>query len=585
MKKKLKCFIALIIAALALFQFAACTKDPSADKTEPIIDGKIVLAYNGKTNYTIVYPADASDAVVDAASKLQASLKEHTGIEIAICAESGDGSLSTDKEILLGKTLQVKNSALYDDVLDPMGYSIFTAENKLVIYSEKDEELGNIVDIFISEILAKSETDPKELFALGKENSLYKKRYGVLASAKINGVELDKFQIVYPQKGYAEKYMADLFHEYLTEKYARAVPKLVSDEAPESEYEILIGNTNRTTGITSDTGKANITVKGTKLIVTSSDLTAFPDLFPTLRNMFPATGGDRVEISADNVTVKTLDTFVKSESADIKVMFHNILGYLVEYPAANRPELTLSLYLEHTPDVIGMQEMGEKYYRAYASKLTKGLKSEGYEEIVFKSDGGTGNPIFYNKNKLDLLDSGYGRARNSDKGSTYAIFKVKENGKTFAVINSHFSANSNANNDATLGNTYRVEDAKIMLKQAERIKTKYPDIPILSGGDFNGNKNSDPYKTITGAGLKDAIAVAKIAPTVTPKLAYPTYNKDYERYNARLAETHSITNAIDCVVLGGAIEGIDVLEYAFLNDKLSCMVSDHSPHMILFNWK
>ena len=102
-----------------------------------------------------------------------------------------------------------------------------------------------------------------------------------------------------------------------------------------------------------------------------------------------------------------------------------------------------------------------------------------------------------------LLECGYKTARPGDKGTTWSVFEIKRSGgKTFAVMNSHFAADSNApNHDPVMGNVYRTEDAKTLVQVVEMTKQRYPGIPIFTGGDYNAALGSDPINAAQAGGL------------------------------------------------------------------------------------
>ena len=119
------------------------------------------------------------------------------------------------------------------------------------------------------------------------------------------------------------------------------------------------------------------------------------------------------------------------------------------------------------------------------------------------------NPIFYKKERLELLDwdtiwftdkpgeSGYGAY--SARLLSWALFRDKKTDKQFYLFNSHFDH---------LGPEAKVAAAHILV-QAVREVAK--GMPAFCTGDFNSDEYSVPYKTILASQfLNDAFtAVAE----------------------------------------------------------------------------
>ncbi len=564
------------------------SSDDSSETDAP--SGDVVLFENGTTAFSIIYPENPSDALFVAARNLQSAFSTYAGVSMEICEEGIDvkaDAESTGFEILLGNTVRKASSSVKEQMPDAGGYAVAKVGNQLVLYGKDGQTVANAVDYFIKTQLrtpAYKEPDKKlSKCTFSEIDEYYYTRVGIMTSVKIAGTELQDFRVVVPAEGYAEQYVAEMFCDYLFAYYGGKTPVIVTDKTEPAGHEILIGNTNRTT-VKADAGEYRIAVTSTGLQAVSGHVTGYIELYDALRKAIPSSKST-VNLSVGEEWSGWLESTAVKKDSDISVMYHNVLGYVDKYPAANRPKLALQVYLAYLPDVIGMQECGQAYYRSYAKVLMDGLHDAGYQEIVFSTQGGTGNPIFYNSEKLTLLDSGYDRARSGDKGTTWAVFAEKANPeRVFAVTNSHFAANSNAGGNAERGNTYRVADAQTLLKVVEEIKTDYPEIPIIVGGDFNSSAGSNPGKTLRDGGLTHATEFAKVSPDYSAWIGYPVYDDEKGYYLPRTFVWANIGGALDHVMFGGNLNKITAPEYAILKDRLCCVISDHLPQLIYVDW-
>lgn len=174
------------------------------------------------------------------------------------------------------------------------------------------------------------------------------------------------------------------------------------------------------------------------------------------------------------------------------------------------------------------------------------------------------------------METGYRKARSGDKGTTYAVLRRKRDGKLFGVTNSHFAANTNADDNATPANEYRVQNAELMAKVTKSIVEKYGKISVFSGGDFNTNRNGDPYQTLTEAGLNNIRGIAEDCTTLSPYYQVFPYNADYDFYNLRNSLTADSEWAIDHLMYYGATPTVS--RYDVVNYSLALVASDHAAH-------
>lgn len=332
----------------------------------------------------------------------------------------------------------------------------------------------------------------------------------------INGSSVQEFQIVYP----AENSIAEFLAEELSKKILAATgfrPAVVSDASSEGDHELRLGATCRTTLETTAPNTYRIAVSGQHVEALTNCAFGYDDILTAFDNAL-SQEGDLAWADGTQWQGTLANTPLIPESYDVCILYHNILGYLPWYPVCNRAKMGLELYREYMPDVIGLQEVSH-FYHNDSIETIRAMEEMGYQEIRFPRYG-YGNPIYYNANRLMLLECGYKTARPGDKGTTWSVFEIKRSGgKTFAVMNSHFAADSNANRDPVLGNQYRAEDAKILVQVVEMTKQRYPGIPIFTGGDYNSDIHSDPLKAALDGGL---ICIRDVAKDHTCPISAPT---------------------------------------------------------------
>lgn len=196
--------------------------------------------------------------------------------------------------------------------------------------------------------------------------------------------------------------------------------------------------------------------------------------------------------------------------SEMKAQDMNIASYNIRYDNkgdsgnlwVNRLPRIASLIQYHAFDIIGMQE--GLYHQL------EGLKNELTEFEYYgigRDDGeidGEFSAIFYNKKKFQILNKGNfwlsttpekpskGWDANVKRICTWVELNTIENNKTFFVFNVHFDHE---------GYVARRESSKLILQQIQAIAKNNP---VVLTGDFNGNHESDWYKTIQAStSLKD----------------------------------------------------------------------------------
>ena len=162
----------------------------------------------------------------------------------------------------------------------------------------------------------------------------------------------------------------------------------------------------------------------------------------------------------------------------------------------------------YRPDVLGCQEALDSQVRDLAEDLPD------YRWVgVGRDDGkakGEYSPIFYNADRLELVDSGtfwlsptseivgsVGWDAALTRIATWARLRDKlDGGREFLAFNTHFDH---------VGEIARGESAKLIVTKAATIAA---GLPLVVTGDFNSGPETAAYRTMSGL-LTDARAAAE----------------------------------------------------------------------------
>lgn len=189
-------------------------------------------------------------------------------------------------------------------------------------------------------------------------------------------------------------------------------------------------------------------------------------------------------------------------SQDMKIMSYNVK---ISGDGLRANEKRLPLIVEtlqsSAPDSFGLQEAD----KAWVEGIAAGLSDYAYI-AKYRDDGiseGESSPIFYLKDKYELVDSGFfwlsqtpdvpsmGWDAACNRITSYAILKDKSTGFTYAHFNTHLDH---------VGGVAQAESIALISSYIAEIA---PDIPVVVTGDFNFSEGSYNYDTILKTGLKD----------------------------------------------------------------------------------
>ena len=566
---------------------AVDTLESATAPTAP--EQKLTLVENGKSAFKIIYPEGSRSDLMREIADLVEVIRDFTGATIFYNDDFTRASaeeLSAVPEILIGATNRAESQQVINNTLRYGEYIMAIEGNKLIIGGPNETASIAALRYFVNTFLYKNENlkkgEKNGSLVFTDANAYRFERRFAIDEFTVDGVPIAEFCITVPEDSYAETYVARLIARYITKNHGITLPILTAAEASgQYTHFIRVGN------LPGAHDSYAIRVKDGHLEVDFSNVFYCMTAYSVLINkIFRAEGGKIAltsgELDHDPTVTSPYD--ILNTRGDVRILYHNIWGYLNadgSNPVSMRADIAIPIYESIAPEVLCFEEAGSSY-RTSAKNLFKWLKTTGYAEICFSNEGGTGNPIFYRKDLLELVNSGYEKARSGDKGTTWAVFRLKASGKTFAVTNSHFAANTNAGGDAELGNTYRIADAKTAVSVMESILTKYPNIPVFVGGDFNTNSTGQPYHVLTGAGLTNVLKLTDNKDTAMPYHGSYPYDKDFDLYDPVAgAAAGTSGGSIDHIMT--APNGATILQYRVMSDMLSATVSDHCPHFVDVN--
>ena len=220
------------------------------------------------------------------------------------------------------------------------------------------------------------------------------------------------------------------------------------------------------------------------------------------------------------------------------------------------------MVLKYLPDTIGFQETSPDWMTSLTSALGSiyGYVGEGRNG----GDSGEYNPVFYNKSKFTLKESGTRWMSDTpetvskfeestyNRIYTYALLERKSDGKLIMIVNTHLDHKSEP---------ARVKQIQVLL---DFIEARCRDYPVVLSGDFNTTPTSDVYKTVLKSFLSDS---ADVAMQVKRASTFTNYGKS--------------NKTLDYLFVNAA--KMSVASYDVCNEKINGdFPSDHHPVLIKY---
>ena len=236
----MKKFISVISIVLVLAMLVPCLfsckkndepEEPPIEYTN-IVDG-------GASNYQIVFAESATTAVKTLASKLETEIKNKTGVQLERVSDNTAKYPAKANEILLGVSKRAETTTALESLTE-VGYKMEYANGKLIIVASNDYMLEKAVDALLDTYFV---SESSVLKVDSKLNATYS---GAAEMAALIGDDGKfKYKIIYPSGADQEITKAVSTLRATIKSLLGCTADMSTDSAKESEYELLLGLTNR----------------------------------------------------------------------------------------------------------------------------------------------------------------------------------------------------------------------------------------------------------------------------------------------------------------------------------------------------
>ncbi len=638
MKKFLALMLALLMLAGAL---ASCNiaGDPNEDttpsdttpgNTDPIVTPiepaeitanqptvektTLKVVDNKKTDFTIVYAASGLDTAPSKSQQLAATIFQSFIREmgtVPTMAKDTDNTDSRDTyEILVGTTNREESDIALRFANGVRGFVIKAVGKKLVINAYTDEALEEAVTYFTTEILAKKKNGTSFTFSSEDDYSstpTYNRKSYTVSTTKYY---YQTYTIVVPENCDFYVLRAARRVQYAIGSTVGALLPIVYDSQTEghlADFEILIGNTNRTT---TEVGKNEyvLAMKGAKIELNAGSVFSMEyaveyaekDLIYRLRDAEYDCG----EITRKDITKDAQNdnsVAITERNGEIRMVVHNVWGWnedtcpgiwnysIKPYNSASQRNLLMAnMYRDLDADIVLLQEYTNRLMRVEANHdISPIMESYGYAQIKgpLFPDGNsqiyTATPIFYKTDKLELLDSGvtkFSVGGGHDKFATWGVFKQKSDGKVFGAISVHM-----AYQGGTEGENYRLAQVPVVSALAELIRTRHNNCPVMVGGDMNCNVSSKPFQEYLKKGFVDVQGLSERTDGGRSHFGGPNWNSDKNIFTNDVKDINDYANAIDHLIFKGDQKDVTFNIYDYLTESAAASIADHMPLVVDFN--
>lgn len=563
---------ALLALILAVSMFSSCeikpiqqdetsgTSESGGDNSKPQVE-KLELIKNGKSDYKIVYPLSAKYSEKEFAMRLQAAIKQITGVELRVISdlefEFEEHSLRQDKEILVGTTSRSNEYTIPEEIGDvKLGYSMFVANERLVILGYSNRGMTAALNQFILDQfgynLASYGNDISKLPKNeATEDSTIHYTYlkkEVLQSDYLSGVDakLSDFKIY--SSGTA---LQNRVAYKIRDAIASATDITLQIAYGQSTHKNLIMLQNDGS---LEKGSWKITSSGDTVTVLANGYYGFYDAIKYFENGIKETGC--YEVDADNPSTGSyLDRtsgvyestkYAYDQKGDVRVMFYNVLfGETADSGAYDvrpsyRDPLQELMIAEYMPDVLGCQEF-DKTKRGYENDGSGGLAGLltglGYKEAVDPRVDNASNsewgragatkvdyldangksieytfynntPLFYNTNTTELIKAEYywyKAQKDNENATNCGSMDCGSKAATWGVFKDKATGKQYivvSTHMCTRSNGVRGLQGQEIVDLIKKLVAQY-DCPVFFGGDMNGNIGDSNYDLFVGsAGYK-----------------------------------------------------------------------------------
>ena len=585
MKLSLKLISALLAAMFVIVPFASCnnsgnTVDTTTAEEEqqgntPVVneDGvellaePIVLCDTTKSYYKVVRPDQTTDLVISCMQQVCSVVKDLDNAKLKLNPETDWVKTGTDTssftEILIGntnrpETAEVLNSIDYDE------YAIVVKNNKIVVAAHNKDTLTEATNFLCEKLMKVENGEDGKASKVTFIGSYYFKSDKTFFFTQDN--PLANYKIVCNTSSANANKAAKALAEKV-KRYFGVELTVVDASDPETELEIVVGNTNRS--ICAELENVDelsflMAVKGKKMIIGCTNDSTIDMAIEKFCSLY-VNGKYSNTMNFEKDFYEIDNSYVFSDSpdmvvgTDIRIMSFNVLCELWAEEAKDylpRVQTAAAVIDYYEPHVVGLQEISDKYHTSLNS-----LFGTKYKIVDAKTSRNETNfsPLAYNTEKVILKDHGtkiFSKGNNTKlRLGAWAVFEDKATGKEFIVVNTHW--------DLTGNGEYRTVHSNEMAQLVNELKAKY-NAPVITTGDYNTKESEEQYKNyVEKAALHEAKYTAKVVKRKT---------KTTHTLGTALATGEA--DSIDHIF---GTSDVEFLFYNVLADKLIINASDHCP--------
>lgn len=590
--------------------------DTDQSETDDILEVDISLFADGETEFDIVISDLASEVISASANDIKTAFANKLGVPIKIRNEThfkmfNAGSMQGSK-IVVGTLSEDPLSVKLERPLRDGEYLLKVTDGSLYILGGNEESTVQAVNYFINKYIKNAQT-PLDF----EPGILYKKNTSAaVINMTVSGNDIWKYKIIYDDTVFG-KACAQRVRDAIAAASNYTLTMSADSEA-ETDYEILVGKTNRAA---SDTVRSkynrpnvyyNIETVDKKLVIMGEGYTTLNAVAEWLEGYVTAISGEGQNfygnVKEGNV-IALIDAgagesmFTRASDTDLRVMHWNMAApYLndelkVYTDNKTRGEIMADAILQLYPDILTTNEfykshngdstlydavMGElsEYYNILESEYEVGKPAEDADAIEGKT---INSNIIYKKSAgMTVISSGWryssektDATEDNPDGWVYyhgyhtALFKTYY-GDRFILSVAH---NADSRTDSTWAEEHleAVEDMKAASESAD-------GIPMILTGDMYTFINHDAqtsgagYYYLQGQGYSDA----QVSALVNANAADGCIDSDNKKHGTFHAiGVREIQRASEDLIW--TKNGFEALKFKVLTTKEAQDTSDHYP--------
>ncbi len=325
-------------------------------------------------------------------------------------------------------------------------------------------------------------------------------------------------------------------------------------------------------------GSYKIAVSGEKLVMSYASAYEWDQLWARVDRAFTNV------TSSNTLALESLEFEYSLASAKGMMSFNVKNVWNLGSTPGTRDDVTAATVLKYTPDFVCLQEFDTLYRNAANGFIGKISGTYSEVDVAGLSKAHNWNPIFYNKNRYTVLESGYVYfpdhtssveynyaggtldGKSKFRSLVWAVLKDKADGSVYLIGNLHFSTGDDVA-------AIQQGEAALAISKIKEVAAKYEGCITLVAGDYNSNRSTSNMGTckMIDSGFKDTF---DMAPMRTDSGS--THN------GSNPPASGYLKNAIDHIL---TLNDLTVYSYSILTDSDILESSDHCPTIIKFSAK